>query len=356
MGHKRNDYGIYRQSKINRKKTAEKMNELNRDLTMQEYYAINRPTIIVDLLLVDSDDRTITVRDVKGVEKTLYKDKITKCEDFYHYGSYANRMILREIYEIFLGGLDFRLINKIMDKNGIVKERRESEKRENDIKRFNYASRYNAKAKLLGAGNLVFCNDKLLYLPSKDIIRANIPKEFQGFFNVKPFSGCDKLEEVRYDSSSKITSEIISNSTCKKFNIIGKVTSISSAAFQMSTLESINLNKELSEIGGNAFALCKKLKEVHFADKTILKFMGEGVFMGCSSLTEIKLPNGIETIPKGTFTGCTNLEKVFIPKSVMKVYPTAFNNDHKVHITAHERLKSQLKNAGIPEHRMTLYK
>ena len=47
-------------------------------------------------------------------------------------------------------------------------------------------------------------------------------------------------------------------------------------------------------------------------------------FSGCSSLTSVKLPEGLTDISASTFEGCSSLESVVIPQSVTKIDANAF--------------------------------
>lgn len=47
--------------------------------------------------------------------------------------------------------------------------------------------------------------------------------------------------------------------------------------------------------------------------------------MGCSSLKEIKLPNGLISIGSGAFTDCTSLEMIVIPSDVKEIEYAAFS-------------------------------
>ena len=45
-----------------------------------------------------------------------------------------------------------------------------------------------------------------------------------------------------------------------------------------------------------------------------LLYIETGAFQGCTALTELVLPDSIETINRKTFAGCDNLRKIVIPE------------------------------------------
>ena len=52
--------------------------------------------------------------------------------------------------------------------------------------------------------------------------------------------------------------------------------------------------------------------------------IGDYVFNGCSSLTSINIPDGVENIPNYAFNGCSSLTSITIPDSVISIGNNAF--------------------------------
>lgn len=52
----------------------------------------------------------------------------------------------------------------------------------------------------------------------------------------------------------------------------------------------------------------------------------ESAFNGCTGITSITLPDGIDTIPVNAFSGCTMLKEVTLPKELLKIDRAAFYN------------------------------
>ena len=55
-----------------------------------------------------------------------------------------------------------------------------------------------------------------------------------------------------------------------------------------------------------------------------VKVIGRKAFMDCKELTEIVLPESLETINYGAFMNCVNLTSIVIPKSVKQIDNGAF--------------------------------
>ena len=71
------------------------------------------------------------------------------------------------------------------------------------------------------------------------------------------------------------------------------------------------------------FARMLDLKRVTLEEGLVLGDVG-GMFLGCTSLSSITIPNSITTIPSYMLEGCTSLTSVTIPDSVIKIGMYAF--------------------------------
>lgn len=96
------------------------------------------------------------------------------------------------------------------------------------------------------------------------------------------------------------------------------VTSIGHAAFwQCSGLTDIVIPSSVTEIGDDAFSECTNLANVTLPDG--LTLIGEGVFADCSSLVDVTIPGTTTTLEFHAFKNCTSLRSVTIPNSVNTV-------------------------------------
>ena len=102
------------------------------------------------------------------------------------------------------------------------------------------------------------------------------------------------------------------------------VTSIGWLSFgHCNGLTSITLPASLTSIDVGSFAFCKGLKSVRFADNSHLTSIGIGAFEH-SSLTSIKIPDGVTHIGNRAFDSCYDLKTVTIPASMTNIGSNAF--------------------------------
>lgn len=115
--------------------------------------------------------------------------------------------------------------------------------------------------------------------------------------------------------------------------IPGGMTKIADNSFECSSLESISLPDELTEIGVLAFYKCNNieqldlppnmkrigagafnmllnLKEIHFPEG--LLEIGSSAFCDCCALTNVKIPDSLEVVGGGAFRDCDNLVEIHI--------------------------------------------
>ncbi|MBO6133364.1 MAG: leucine-rich repeat protein [Lachnospiraceae bacterium] len=52
--------------------------------------------------------------------------------------------------------------------------------------------------------------------------------------------------------------------------------------------------------------------------------MGDHAFDGCNQLTELEIPNGVESIGSAAFIGCSSLTKVSLPSSLESISESLF--------------------------------
>lgn len=103
----------------------------------------------------------------------------------------------------------------------------------------------------------------------------------------------------------------------------GAVTEIGAGAFdECSTLSNITIPENVETIGDYAFAGCSSLANLIIPDSVTA--IGEGVFYECSSLTSLTIPNGVTAIANYTFAYCDNLISVNIPDNVTSIGAHSF--------------------------------
>lgn len=105
-----------------------------------------------------------------------------------------------------------------------------------------------------------------------------------------------------------------------------KVTSVGYGAFaQNSTLESVEVPASVTDLQYGAFTSCTNLKSVEFAQGSSLKSIGHRAFASCYSLTDLAIPDGVQTIGDEGFS-YSGLTSVEIPDSVTQIGNAVFWN------------------------------
>ena len=99
------------------------------------------------------------------------------------------------------------------------------------------------------------------------------------------------------------------------------ITFIGSEAFYNCALETLRLPSTLKYAGTGAFRYCKSLRSVLIPPKAKL---GDYMFYGCTSLSDVILPSDAQVIKEGMFAYCTSLKSIDFPEHVSQVDSYAF--------------------------------
>ena len=126
------------------------------------------------------------------------------------------------------------------------------------------------------------------------------------------------IEEMEFDNNSTVLQGISNNSTLTKLTVNGDV-----AIYGISgndALKEIIINGNITELGNYAFSSNEALPGID----AVLPQVPDGLFYGCSSLTDVTLSDDIETIGNNAFEGCSSLETISIPDKVTTIGDNAF--------------------------------
>lgn len=126
-------------------------------------------------------------------------------------------------------------------------------------------------------------------------------------------------------------------------NIDENITFIGGKAFyDCSSLKSVNLSKNIDEIGYYAFSYCSSLKTAVINSRTIRQL----AFYDCDSLTEITL-NNVENVEYGSFANCDSLTEINISNSVESLWDPFFDCTSLSTINVDEKNEYFLSENGI---------
>lgn len=104
------------------------------------------------------------------------------------------------------------------------------------------------------------------------------------------------------------------------------VKGLSPNAFCDKQIKSVYFHAGFSRDTYNAFYNCTALETVTFAENILLTYLDPGAFYGCSSLTEIVIPDSVTKIGDGAFYGCTDLSTVTLSENLTQVSKDVFYN------------------------------
>lgn len=104
-----------------------------------------------------------------------------------------------------------------------------------------------------------------------------------------------------------------------------RVTSIGRGAFSFcQSLTNITIPDSINSIEDRAFDCCKSLTSITIPD--CVTSIGEAAFWGCESLTSINIPDSVKDIGDCAFFACSSLPAITIPDSVNIMGESAFEN------------------------------
>ncbi len=118
-----------------------------------------------------------------------------------------------------------------------------------------------------------------------------------------------------YCNGKLVTEVTIPNGVTKVYLILQGCTSI----------EKVTVPASVQAFGWYAFANMPALKEVVFEDPSKITSIGYGLFYNCTALTSVDLSGftGLKTLD-GTFRGCTSLTEVKLPEGLTSLENSAF--------------------------------
>ena len=136
----------------------------------------------------------------------------------------------------------------------------------------------------------------------------------------RTFYDCTSLAEIVIpDSVTEIgVSAFLGCTSLSKVKLPKNLTSINSDVFYGCTsLAEITIPDSVTSIGDSAFSGCTSLAEITIPD-SVTK-IGNDAFYRCTSLSKVKLSNNLRIIQERTFSGCTSLAEIVIPDSVTEI-------------------------------------
>ena len=138
------------------------------------------------------------------------------------------------------------------------------------------------------------------------------------------FAECTALTSITLpETLTALPGSIFQNCTgLTSVTIPESVTTLGNSVFRDSGITEIVIPEGVTKIEYDAFSGCTKLTNVTLP--STLTSLGGRVFKGCTELTSVQIPEGIETLDG--FTDCTKLQSINIPATVTTISSGAFDN------------------------------
>ena len=111
--------------------------------------------------------------------------------------------------------------------------------------------------------------------------------------------------------NSDITGRVKIPSTYGESEAEGIVTTLPNQAFfSVPNITEVFIPNTIKTMGSDAFYDCENMKDVHFAENSVLESLGDYAFQTCVSLVSVTLPKTVKTLGNRVFDECDNLESV----------------------------------------------
>lgn len=139
-----------------------------------------------------------------------------------------------------------------------------------------------------------------------------------------PFTGTDAAFEVSICNGVFEIGENAFNgmASLKEIVIPESIYTIKDYAFKGTALKTLSTGENVVSIGDGSFMGCTSLESVVFDSN--LESIGDKAFANCSSIKGIKLPDSVKTIGNGSFANCAQLVTVDLGLGVTSIPSMAF--------------------------------
>ncbi|MBQ6302046.1 MAG: leucine-rich repeat protein [Bacteroidales bacterium] len=136
------------------------------------------------------------------------------------------------------------------------------------------------------------------------------------------FINCPALESVSLpETIISIGNFAFTGTALRDIRIPSKVERIESYAFASTALERITIPSNVLKVGKHAFSSCSKLQSANIMGA--ISTIEEGVFMHCSRLTEVILPESVTSIENQAFFGSA-IESILLPNQLNSIGKQSF--------------------------------
>ena len=134
------------------------------------------------------------------------------------------------------------------------------------------------------------------------------------------FSNCNSLQKAEYASIADLCKIKFAN------NNSNPLCNVQHLYINGEEVTNVVIPESVESIGDYAFYNCIGLESVAIGNS--VKGIGDYAFYYCNSLNSVTIPNSVETIGRCAFYGCSSLTSVSIPESVKSIGSGAFGCEY----------------------------
>ena len=117
-------------------------------------------------------------------------------------------------------------------------------------------------------------------------------------------------------------------------------------SFYRRSIKEVEIGNGVTSIGYCAFDDYSSLESVTFGENSELTSIGSRAFWGCSSLTDITIPNSVTSIGGAAFYDCNNLTSITIGSGVKRLLASTFTGCISLRKINYNGTMSQWKKIG----------
>lgn len=309
------------------------------ELPVQRNYRTN----VSGALLTRSADLTITIsKDFSGIEEVYVLDESTRLSDV------MTESELLQLTELKISGVmtkeDFEFVSPAVHVfSGLGEPAPEEYKLEIlDLSEAEFTTLYPVGDEGRSSRN-----------PNNVLTTVILPEGVESIQG-NAFAHCRALSEINLPSTLKTMSVGVFYYAyaLTEIELPDALERIGDACFLYSGITEVKTGTALTQLGwpsaGGVFQACADLVSVDLSASTKLTEIMQRTFYNCSALSEILLPNSIQTISSQAFYGCSSLKQLTLPSSVTSICEDAFDRITGMTLTVEATVPPTITEGSLP--------
>ncbi len=309
------------------------------ELPVQRNYRTN----VSGALLTRSADLTITIsKDFSGIEEVYVLDESTRLSDV------MTESELLQLTELKISGVmtkeDFEFVSPAVHVfSGLGEPAPEEYKLEIlDLSEAEFTTLYPVGDEGRSSRN-----------PNNVLTTVILPEGVESIQG-NAFAHCRALSEINLPSTLKTMSVGVFYYAyaLTEIELPDALERIGDACFLNSGITEVKTGTALTQLGwpsaGGVFQVCADLVSVDLSASTKLTEIMQKTFYNCSALSEILLPNSIQTISSQAFYGCSSLKQLTLPSSVTSICEDAFDRITGMTLTVEATVPPTITEGSLP--------